>query len=140
MTRNLVLTLAGCILLAINGCCRLPRQSGTWKGEITSMTLYDYEGRPWECAAFTIAEGPVLKPRVPTNAVLVKRDMTFYVPGEIPFTNALVRGTLGQGFPQVPATGKPLTPVRGEPCDLSGFLIVKKAEPAAAPNAAPPHR
>ncbi len=139
MNANLVAGLSAC-LVGLSGCYQLPRQTGTWKGQITSRISYDFKGGPHECAVFVIVEGPRLKPRLPTSAVLVKKDLTFYTPGEIPFSYALLRGTLGQGFPRIPSTGDTVTPVRGEPFDLSGILIVKKAEPVTAPTAAPPHR
>jgi hypothetical protein len=127
---RIVLCLSSLVILS--GCYQLPKQSGTWKGEITARTLYASNGDSYQCAAFLIREGPVLKAGIPTEAILVKQDMTFYGVGEFRFTNAIVSGQIGQDFPKSPDTGRTVSPVRGEPLDLSGVLRVKRAEPGGS--------
>jgi hypothetical protein len=90
---------------------------------------------------FTISSGsPLVKPNLmPTNYIMVNRDMSLWFPGDPGFTNVVVRGLIVSDYPRVTTPGKIIvgdTP--GESWGWPYVIRVNKVEQHHAADASQP--
>lgn len=114
------------LLIGAVGCYSLPKQRGTWEGEIGTIALYDAEKRECVCVALEITNGPALKQYVPKRVVLVKRNLQTYSTNELSGKKFRVTGQIASEYPICASTGKMLLGYRPNPQgDMPGIYVLK---------------